>query len=72
MNAETPCRGASISQVNCTTAMPYFKSSHDVMSGGGGGGEGGFELTPCNKIDKQLVVFRLSGNVMTSIPMLQT
>ena len=27
----------------------------------------GSEITPCNKIDKQLVVYRFSGNVMTSI-----
>ena len=24
------------------------------------------EITPCNKIDKQLVVYRFTGNVMTS------
>ena len=33
--------------------------SYDVASGG--------EITPCNKIDKPLVVYRFSGNVMTSI-----
>ena len=27
----------------------------------------GSEITPCNKIDKPLVVNRFSGNVMTSI-----
>ena len=27
----------------------------------------GSEITPCNKIDKPLVVYRLTGNVMTSI-----
>ena len=27
----------------------------------------GSEITPCNKIDKPLVVYRFSGNVMTSI-----
>ena len=25
------------------------------------------EITPCNKIDKPLVVYRFSGNVMTAI-----
>ena len=32
----------------------------------------GSEITPCNKIDKQLVVNRFSGNVMTSITTLHT
>ena len=30
------------------------------------------EVTPCNKIDKPLVVYRFMGNVMTSITMLRT
>ena len=30
------------------------------------------EITPCNKIDKPLVVYRFSGNVMTSITTLRT
>ena len=33
--------------------------SYDVASGS--------EITPCNKINKPLVVYRFSGNVMTSI-----
>ena len=33
--------------------------SHDVVSES--------EITPCNKICKPLVVYRFSGNVMTSI-----
>ena len=33
--------------------------SHDVASGS--------EITPCNKIDKPLVVYRFTGNVMTFI-----
>ena len=37
--------------------------SHDVASGS--------EITPCNKIDKPLVVYRFSGNVMTSITTLR-
>ena len=33
--------------------------SYDVVSGS--------EITPCNKIDKPLVVYRFTGNVMTSL-----
>ena len=32
----------------------------------------GSEITPCNKIDKPLVVYRFVGNVMTSITTLCT
>ena len=38
--------------------------SYDVASGS--------EITPCNKICKQLVVYRFTGNVMTSITTLLT
>ena len=38
--------------------------SHDVASRS--------EITPCNKIDKLLVVYRFSGNVMMSITSLRT
>ena len=38
--------------------------SYDVASGS--------EITPYNKIDKPLVVYRFSGNVMTSITTLRT
>ena len=38
--------------------------SYDVASGS--------EITPCNKIDKPLVVYRFTGNVMTSITTLCT
>ena len=41
-----------------------FNLSHDVASGS--------EITPCNKIDKALVVYRFTGNVMTYIIMLHT
>ena len=37
----------------------YKLLSYDVASGS--------EITLCNKIDKQLVVYRFTGNVMTSI-----
>ena len=32
----------------------------------------GSEITPCNKIDQQLVVYRYTENVMTSITTLRT
>ena len=32
----------------------------------------GSEITPCNKIDEPLVVYRLTGNGMTSITTLRT
>ena len=32
----------------------------------------GNEITPCNKIDKPLVVYRFPGNFMTSITTLRT
>ena len=38
--------------------------SYDVASGS--------EIKPCNKIDKPLVVYRFTGNVMTSITTLRT
>ena len=38
--------------------------SYDVASGN--------EIAPCNKIDKPLVVYRFTGNVMTSITTLRT
>ena len=44
--------------------MIYHFLSYDVPSGS--------EITPCNKIDKPLVVYRFMGNVMTSITTLRT
>ena len=53
--------------------VPYFPKyldrthhfiTHDIASGS--------EITPCNKIDKPLVVYRFSGNVMTSKAALRT
>ena len=41
-----------------------FILSYDVASGS--------EITPCNKICKPLVVYRFTGNVMTSITTLRT
>ena len=38
--------------------------SYDIASGS--------EITPCNKICKPLVVYRFTGNVMTSITTLHT
>ena len=42
----------------------YKYLSYDVASGS--------EITPCNKICKPLVVYRFTGNVMTSITTLRT
>ena len=39
--------------------LRYQYLSHDVASGS--------EITPCNKINKPLVVYRFMGKVMTSI-----
>ena len=42
----------------------YLHLSYDVASGS--------EITPCNKICKPLVVYRFTGNVITSITTLRT
>ena len=42
----------------------YLILSHNVASGS--------EIMPCNKFDKLLVVYRFSGNVITSITTLRT
>ena len=52
--------GIKHSAYNCE----YFLLSYDVASG--------VEITPCNKIDKPLVFYRFTGNVMTSITTLRT
>ena len=44
--------------------IQYTKLLYDVAAGS--------EITPCNKIDKPLVLYRFTGNVMTSITMLRT
>ena len=46
------------------TLLGKLSLSYDVASGS--------EITPCNKIDKPLVVYRFTGNVMTSITTLRT
>ena len=48
---------------NCKI-LKYIFLSYVVASGS--------EITPCNKIDKPLVVYRILGNVMTSITTLRT
>ena len=62
------CTGSStlVKMSNCWKS--YFAAqllilSHDVASGS--------DITPCIKIDKPLVVYRFSGNVMTSITTLR-
>ena len=44
--------------------MTERQLSYDVASGS--------EITPCNKIDKPLVVYRCSGKAMMSITTLRT
>ena len=54
-------------QISCEVRLAPFVIcclSYDVASGS--------EITPCNKICKTLVVYRFSGNVMTSITTLRT
>ena len=46
------------------TLIIEFALSYDVVSGS--------EITPCNKIDNPLVVYRFTGNVMASITTLRT
>ena len=42
----------------------YINLLYDVASGS--------KITPCNKIDKPLVVYRFLGNVMTSLSTFRT
>ena len=42
----------------------YACLSYDVASGS--------EITPCNKINKPLVAYRFTGNIMTSVTTLDT
>ena len=64
----TPGSGKSItSYQNMTLIFDLLLKknlSYDVTSAS--------EITPCNKIDKPLVVYRFTGNVMTSITTLRT
>ena len=46
------------------TEQTLLHLSYDVASGS--------EITPCNKIDKPLVVNRFTGSVMTSITTVRT
>ena len=46
------------------TGLIEHSLSYDVASGS--------DKTPCNKIDKRLVAYRFTGNVMTSITKLRT
>ena len=67
------CRGPSestlVKKSNCRKSdaaaqMFDYVLSHDVASGS--------DVTLCNKIDKPLVVYRFTGNDMTSITTLRT
>ena len=59
-----PCLQVSFyiaTQFNCAGTL---KLSYDVASV--------TEISPCNKMDKPLVVYRFSGNAMTSVTTLRT
>ena len=63
--AVIPSLSSSYSLVPLTAVSTvYIYLSYDVASGS--------EKTPCNKIDKPLVVYRFTGNVMTSITTLRS
>ena len=50
----------ALQHMHVTYGVNFYEFlSYDVASGS--------EITPCNKIDKPLVVYRSLGNVMTSI-----
>ena len=59
-------RGRDGSEMMQCSRLIYLQIplSYDVASGS--------EITPCNKICKSLVVYRFTGNVMTSITTLRT
>ena len=50
--------------VTCSLLHYCVNLSYDITSGR--------EIMPCNKINKPLVLYRFSGNVMTSITLLHT
>ena len=49
---------------DCFENCILLQLSYDVATGS--------EITPCNKIDKPLEVYKIIGNVMTSITTLRT
>ena len=57
---------AAVAGLIIIDARPILKTilSYDVASGS--------ELTPCNIINKPLVVYRFTGNAMTSLTTLRT
>ena len=55
---------SDVKSIEILYTVRYIKLSYDVASGS--------EITPCNKIDKPLVVYRFTGNIMTSITTLRT
>ena len=58
------CRRIKRSVTSAREVIMQLLLSYDVASGS--------EITPCNKIDKPLVVYRFTGNVMKSITTLRT
>ena len=61
MTSTITMQGVTLALIN---AAEKITLSYDITSGS--------EIRPCNKIDKPLVVYRSSENVMTSITMLRT
>ena len=57
-------RTSAVRSAHFSLLSGNYHLSYDVVSGS--------EITPGNKIDKPLVVYRFMGNVMTSITTLRT
>ena len=53
----------TIKSIKAMSKQDKYHLSHDIAPGS--------DITLCNKIDKPLVVYRFSGNVITSIIMLR-
>ena len=62
MNTKVSCAASVYAQSQDKVASKEEDLSHDVGSGS--------DITPCNKIDKPLVVYRFTGNLLTSVTML--
>ena len=59
LNQQMTKVATSMERVKAGTKIYKWPLSHEVSSGG--------DITLCNKINKPLVVYRFSGNVITSI-----
>ena len=58
-----PIMGILLNMKTCGFIYDYIDQKHDLSYDVASGSE----ITPCNKIDKPLVVYRFTGNVMMSI-----